>query len=47
MITAKSILVQWLKYHGYDGLHNDDCGHGCSDWKAIPYKDKKKYKETS
>ena len=24
---------------------NSDYGHGCSDWKAIPYKGRKKYQE--
>lgn len=31
MITAKEILVAYLKEHGFDGLCGDECGCGVDD----------------
>jgi hypothetical protein len=25
-MTAKEIIIDWLKAHGYDGLCSDECG---------------------
>lgn len=29
--TVKSIVKEWLKSNGYDGLYHDDCGCGIGD----------------
>lgn len=36
MKTAKSIVIDWLKAHGCDGLCNTGCGCGCGCDDLIP-----------
>jgi hypothetical protein len=34
-MTIKTIVIEWLEKHGYDGLYNDDndnCGCGLDDF---------------